>query len=305
MARVGDLTGQRFGKLVVLSFVGKDEYYDKIWSCKCDCGNIVNVRQGHLRSGHTASYGCDKPQLNDFTGRRFGSLAVIKRVEDYICPGNGKHYVKYQCKCDCGSVIDVLALNLKNKTTKSCGCQSPHAFEDLLGRHFGKLTVLKRVEDYVNPSGRKIIRYRCQCECGNQIITSATTLRNGEAESCGCIVNSRGEAYVREILVTKGIKCELHKTFNGCLSDEGNKLSYDFYLPEKRALIECNGIQHYEPVEFFGGDERFRKQQRHDFLKQQFAENNGYSYLVLDCRNPIAEKKNIQDKFSEFIDNLR
>ena len=47
---------------------------------------------------------------------------------------------------------------------------------------------------------------------------------------------------------------------------------------------QCNGVQHYEPVEFFGGIERFKIQQRHDLLKLHYAESHGFSYLVLDCR---------------------
>ena len=53
MKRRIDLTNQRFGRLVVLMFVGKEK-----WSCHCDCGKIVEVYRGHLRDGHTKSCGC-------------------------------------------------------------------------------------------------------------------------------------------------------------------------------------------------------------------------------------------------------
>ena len=46
-----DLTGQRFGRLLVLEDTqkrtGKGEV---IWRCKCDCGNETEVRGGHLRT---------------------------------------------------------------------------------------------------------------------------------------------------------------------------------------------------------------------------------------------------------------
>lgn len=306
--RVGDLTDMRFEKLVVLSLAGKDKYYDKIWTCRCDCGNIVDVRQGHLRSGHTKSCGCDKFQLKDFTDMRFDSLVVIERVEDYVCPGNGKRYVRYKCRCDCGKIVIVNALNLKNGTTKSCGCQNPHAFSDLSGRRFGKLLVKHRVSDYVNPSGRKLVRYLCECQCGKQVFELANTLRNGDVESCECVLRSRGEDYVRSVLASEGITYELHKTFPGCVSPDGNKLSFDFYLPDKNALIECNGIQHYEAVEFFGGEDRLLRQQEHDALKERFAMSNGYSYLVLDCRGIAKIRLNFEvmaSNLSKFIDSIR
>ena len=45
MRKFMDLTGQQFGKLTVEELVGKDKYYDKLWKCRCECGNTVIVRQ--------------------------------------------------------------------------------------------------------------------------------------------------------------------------------------------------------------------------------------------------------------------
>lgn len=67
-----DLTGQKFGKLFVLSFDHKDEKSKKrFWKCKCDCGNIVVVYQNHLKSGHTKSCGCYHSQNNINTKHGF------------------------------------------------------------------------------------------------------------------------------------------------------------------------------------------------------------------------------------------
>lgn len=59
-----DITGQRFGKLVVIKNVGKEgNYY--LWLCKCDCGNKKNIRGAHLKSGNTKSCGCLKDTAFD------------------------------------------------------------------------------------------------------------------------------------------------------------------------------------------------------------------------------------------------
>lgn len=50
--RLIDLTGQRFGRLVVV------ERAETKWLCKCDCGNTKAVLGGHLRSGDIKSCGC-------------------------------------------------------------------------------------------------------------------------------------------------------------------------------------------------------------------------------------------------------
>lgn len=299
MKRIGDLTDQRFGNLVVKKLCGKDKYYDKIWECECDCGNIVHVKQGHLRSGHTTSCGCNKNQLEDLSGRMFGHLLVIERADDYICPGTNKHYVQWKCLCDCGNETVVLVNNLKSHSIISCGCANPHKLQDLSEQFFGKLRVLHQVEPYVNPNGRKFIQCECECKCGRHILALADTLRNGDVTSCGCSVNSKGEGIVTKWLTEHGVIFETHKSFADCLSDDGYRLNFDFYLPDVNALIECNGIQHYEPIEFFGGQKRFVSQQRHDLIKQDFAIRNGFSYLVLDCRRFALSS--INDKLSEFF----
>ena len=61
-------------------------------------------------------------KLIDLTGRRFGRLTVIERVENHITSG-GHPAVKWRCKCDCGNYVDVVSGRLLTGNTKSCGCQ--------------------------------------------------------------------------------------------------------------------------------------------------------------------------------------
>lgn len=53
-----DLTGKRFGNLVVLSFNSHKNRRRTYWNCLCDCGNITVVDGSHLVTGHTRSCGC-------------------------------------------------------------------------------------------------------------------------------------------------------------------------------------------------------------------------------------------------------
>lgn len=45
-----DLMGQRFGRLVVIGFAGKEKHRQLRWECLCDCGNSKNVRSGGRES---------------------------------------------------------------------------------------------------------------------------------------------------------------------------------------------------------------------------------------------------------------
>lgn len=296
---IGDLVEKRFGNLVVKEFVGKDKYYNKLWRCECDCKNMVVVRQGHLMSGHTTSCGCNKLQLDNLKDKQFGNLVVIERADDYITPSNGKHYVQWLCQCGCGKRTVVLASNLKSGSVVSCGCMNPHKLDDLSQRYFGDWFVIEQTDSYVNPSGRKLIQYKCRCSCGTYKNVLANTLRSGESTSCGCKVNSKGERIVSKWLALHDYSFESHKSFDDCLSDIGCKLNFDFYLPDENVLIECNGIQYYEPIEFFGGDDQYKSQCRHDELKLEYARKNGFRYLVLDCRRNAL--KHINQKLDDFL----
>jgi hypothetical protein len=37
------------------------------------------------------------------------------------------------------------------------------------------------------------------------------------------------------------------------------------------AHIECQGVQHYQPVEYFGGEKQFKIQQANDLLKKKYS----------------------------------
>lgn len=53
-----DLTGKRFGRLVVTKQNGRDHRGYIIWECQCDCGNKCNVTSRYLTTGGTTSCGC-------------------------------------------------------------------------------------------------------------------------------------------------------------------------------------------------------------------------------------------------------
>ena len=56
MSKIADMTGLRFGKLVVTG--RKVENGRGYWICACDCGNETVARTDSLKSGHTSSCGC-------------------------------------------------------------------------------------------------------------------------------------------------------------------------------------------------------------------------------------------------------
>ena len=123
-----DLTGQRFGRLVVLNEAGKNSHREIVWRCRCDCGKEIEVSGTSLRNGHTSSCGCLRSDngkkrsgntgksAKELTGKRFGRLTVLERV------GSLDGHALWHCRCDCGKEVDVTSLQLIHGYSKSCGC---------------------------------------------------------------------------------------------------------------------------------------------------------------------------------------
>lgn len=74
-------------------------------------------------------------------------------------------------------------------------------FINLTGHKFGKLTVME-VDGLAT---NKTYMWKCLCECGKEIITRGTILRNGTSKSCGC-GNNEGLHHTRIFKIWQGIK---------------------------------------------------------------------------------------------------
>lgn len=111
-----DLTGQRFGRLIVIERRGSDKHHNALWLCKCDCGEECIVNGKALRHGDTRSCGCLHSE--DLVGKRFGRLLVIEELPER---GTDRRII-YRCLCDCGNVTNVTAADLRSGHTRSCGC---------------------------------------------------------------------------------------------------------------------------------------------------------------------------------------
>lgn len=60
---IKDLSGQRFGRLLILSYEGQNKHRQSVWKCQCDCGTLVRVARPRLVSGNTTSCGCYNKEI--------------------------------------------------------------------------------------------------------------------------------------------------------------------------------------------------------------------------------------------------
>ena len=128
----------------------------------------------------------------DLTGKRFGRLLVLGlNPIPYLSP-SGKPTRRWDCICDCGTKVTVLANVLKSGHSNSCGCLQREAASrlaaDLTGLRFGKWTVLERVPlEHTRKNGPKN-GWLCQCDCGTRRVVEAKSLTSGASRSCGCMI---------------------------------------------------------------------------------------------------------------------
>ncbi len=120
-------------------------------------------------------------KFEDLSGKRFGMLTVLYKANDYIQP-SGQHKRMWHCKCECGKECDIRAADLKSGNSRSCGCfqqfsRGKSSFEDLTGKTFGQLVVLRRLPNHVTPSGQQRTMWLCKCSCGNECTVYATQLK--------------------------------------------------------------------------------------------------------------------------------
>ena len=142
------------------------------------CGKVKNLSWSKVKAGHTKTCGCASfGKRKDLSGQRFGLLTAIESL------GVTKNKsVLWKCVCDCGTVKNYTTSTLKG--LNSCGCaQYKGRHLDLVGKRSGRLTAKEPVGK--NRAGQYM--WKCLCDCGNEHITSGTSLVENTTKSCGCL----------------------------------------------------------------------------------------------------------------------
>lgn len=107
---------------------------------------------------------------------------------------------------------------------------------------------------------------------------------------CPLCNESRLERKTRIWLENHSFSYIKDKKYDDCI--DKRSLSYDFYLPDYNTNIECQGRQHYEPVDYFGGEEQFSVQLLHDKIKRDYCTSNGIKLLEIPYNANVEETLN-------------
>lgn len=121
--------------------------------------------------------------------------------------------------------------------------------------------------NYVNSQTKVIIICPLHGEF-NQIPSSHL-----QGTGCTFCTESSGEKEIAKFLKKNNINYSREHRFNRCVGKK-RKLPFDFYIPSMRTCIEFDGIQHYQPVEYFGGLSAYESLKTNDKIKSDYCEEN-------------------------------
>jgi very-short-patch-repair endonuclease len=111
-----------------------------------------------------------------------------------------------------------------------------------------------------------------ECEFQHKWMANPTNIKSGKW--CPYCNESKGEKFISNYLMKNNISFIKEKSFNDCKNIK--LLSFDFYLPEQKLLIEYDGIQHYKPTKFNNCDDNamlnsFYLTQKNDNIKNNYC----------------------------------
>ncbi|MFM2393874.1 MAG: Pacmanvirus [Bacteroidota bacterium] len=120
----------------------------------------------------------------------------------------------------------------------------------------------------------------------------------------GCILcnNSKGENFIHSLLKEKNIIFIQQHKFNDCKLERC--LLFDFYLPDYNICIEYQGKQHFEPIKYFGGIEKFEKGCLRDKIKKEYCLNNNITLFIIKYTDDISDSLNIIFKYIQHKNNI-
>ncbi len=223
--------------------------------------------------------GCIKC-AQDYTAR-----LSIKRIEEFIIEVNKIHNNKYDYSlsiykgalrkikiiCPVHGIFEQTPDNhLHKKGCKKCHFENLKTLNTLTNEKFRQKANLVH-ENYFNydlvdyKHGR--IKIKIICPIHGQFEQNPDAHLSGKG--CRKCSSSKGETKIRKILTKLNINFKEQYIFDNC--KHKLCLPFDFYLTDYNLCIEYDGIQHYQPVEFFGGSERFKERIKITKIKTEYC----------------------------------
>lgn len=122
------------------------------------------------------------------------------------------------------------------------------------------------------------------CEdCGNSYLSSVGKRTGNEPRGCPICNESNLEKRIRKFLEKNNIIFDPQKRFDDCKNLL--PLPFDFYFSDYNYVCEAQGIQHFFPVEHFGGESGFNKRLINDQIKRDYCLTNNIKLIEISYKD--------------------
>lgn len=254
------------------------------------CGHTMKMRPNNFLNGarckfcaHNVKLTTDevKKRMKELHGDEYTLLSDYKGLSKRIKVRHNK----------CGYEYTVFANNFLFQEQQCPKCyrtpkKTKKQFQSDLDSMYGKGTYTI-VGNY--NGAKKKLELKCST-CGNTWWTKPNWMLTGKS-GCPFCNQSMGERLISAILKENNIKFIYPYRVKNLVDKQ--ELHYDFKLVGKRILIEYQGKQHYEAIEHFGGEKQFKRQQKHDQMKRDYAKEHNYKLVevpyTLDTKRAIEK----------------
>jgi len=166
----------------------------------------------------------------------------------------------------------------------------PHNLTPFGEKHLPEVITIfeEKMREYENANGITIARdcYRKPHVMNERKLKKTIHRLTREAENQirrGFGLPNVGEGFIQETLLFQKVQSAfpslevIHRGRAAWLGDQ----HLDIWIPSRNTAIEYNGQQHYEAIDFFGGDEGFRKRQELDERKAALCSDNGVRLFII------------------------
>jgi uncharacterized protein with PIN domain len=240
------------------------------------CGNVYEVQPRAFRSGTRCPYCYGKIKKTDAEFKK-EVYDLVGNEYIFLEPYQGtltKLKVRHN---KCGNTYEIRPVDFLrgirclhcHGNIRKTNDQFKKEVFDLVGSDY---TVL---DAYINNATKLRVKHNI---CGNVYKVRPVDFLSHQTR-CPYCSSPKGELLINKILKSLGIEYEYQKTFED-LKDV-HLLSYDFFIPSQNILIEYQGQQHYQPVDYFGGETTFKRQQNHDKMKSDYAKLHEYNLIAI------------------------
>jgi len=276
-----EFLNKKFGnKLTIISNVDNFKYRDYL-DVYCKTHGEYRIRFDHLKD-----YGCPK----------CAKLSTIERnKQSFINQSKVKHKNKYDY-----SKVDYKT----NKELVEIICPKHGSFKQRPDNHIAgagctycNYKVSK--DDFIKKANnihKGLYNYDKSDFIKTRDMITITCPKHGDftqrssshlcGSGCPNCQESKGEKIISDYLSNLKINFKKEKKF----LDFSKYIEFDFYLPDYNTCVEYDGIQHFEPVNFFGGEDRLENTKRIDKMKNKYCVDNKINLLRISYKEDIISK---------------